>query len=108
MRHDCAAKSTLAQEAEARAKYGSHYERYERPHRIPISGATTEDIALVAHSVDMIFHMAIGGLMGVLENLSENLPLDAAHSLDTKGIYQQIYDLRSETLGRLEELGERS
>jgi hypothetical protein len=79
-----------------------------KPHRIPISGAELQDIDLVINSVELIFNLALSALMGQLENLRENLPMDDAKFLDTESVYAQIRDLRSETLGRLEILAERS
>jgi hypothetical protein len=79
-----------------------------KPHRIPISGAQPQDIALVINSVDLIFNLALSALMGQLENLRENLPMDDAKFLDTNSVYAQLHDLRSEVLGRLETLAERS
>src|SRR5258708_16878319 len=74
------------------------------PHRIPISGAKPTDIVMTANSVDLIFSMMISALQGHLENLRENLPVSSLNNF--KDIYNQLCDLRSETLGRLEELGD--
>jgi hypothetical protein len=77
-----------------------------KPHRIPVAGATPLDIALTANSVDLIFNLAISALQGQLENLRENLPIGSTNNF--KDIYNQLCDLRSETLGRLEQLAEQS
>jgi hypothetical protein len=76
-------------------------------HRIPISGATQTDIALIAESVDLIFNMAMSALMGRIGNLRENLPLDVAHGLICDDLFNQMRDIRSEMLGRLEQASER-
>ena len=73
-----------------------------KPHRISISGANALDIALVANSVDLIFNLAISALQGQLENLRENLPISSVNNF--KDIYAQLRDLRSEVLGRLEQI----
>ena len=73
-----------------------------KPHRIPISGAEVADIAKVVNSVDLIFNLALGALQGQLENLRENLPITSLNNFDD--IYAQLRDLRSETLGRLEQI----
>src|SRR5216117_1292590 len=71
------------------------------PRHIPIRGASTSDIAITANSVDLIFNLAISALQGQLENLRENLPVSNLNNF--KDIYNTMCDLRSETLGRLEE-----
>jgi hypothetical protein len=68
------------------------------PHRIPIRGASPEDVCLVANSVDLIFNLALGALQGQLENLAENLPF----KLERADVYDVIRDARSDMLGRLE------
>jgi len=76
----------------------------DKPHRIPISGAEPEDIQLTASAVDLIFYMARHGFVGQLENLAENLPMDQARYLDTKGFFDRLDDLRHEILGKLQDL----
>jgi hypothetical protein len=77
------------------------------PHRIPISGASPSDIALVAESVDLIFNMAMSALMGRIGNLRENLPGDAAKVLICDDLFNHMRDIRSEMLGRLEQASEK-
>src|SRR5258708_2919569 len=77
-----------------------------KPHRIPISGATPSDIAFTVDRVDFIFALFISALQGQLENLRESLPVSSLNNFTD--IYHLACDLRSETLGRLEQLGEES
>mgnify|MGYP001568650915 CR=1 FL=1 len=59
---------------------------FPKPHRIPIRGASSEDIAHTARQCELIFELAISALQGQLSNLSENLPVTDAGYLDAKGI----------------------
>ncbi len=77
---------------------------FPKPHRIPIRGASSEDIAHTARQCELIFELAISALQGQLSNLSENLPVTDAGYLDAKGIYSGMCDLRSEVIGRLQNL----
>jgi hypothetical protein len=77
-----------------------------KPHRIPVSGATPSDVEQVKNVVDVLISGCAAMVMGQLKNLSENLPMDVAQRADFESIYAQFRDLRSEALGRLEQIEE--
>lgn len=73
-----------------------------KPHRIPVTrGAVPEDVAHTARQVGLIFDLALSALQGQLENLRENLPIGRE---DFSDIYGGMRDLRSEVIGRLQNL----
>lgn len=73
-----------------------------KPHHIPVRrGAEPEDVAHTARQVDLIFNLALSALQGQLENLRENLPVGET---DFRDIYDRMQDLRSDVIGRLQNL----
>ncbi len=79
-------------------------QNFPKPHRIPIRGASPEDIAHTAKQCRLIIDLARSALHDQLGNLSENLSVPDAGYLDAKGIDAGMQDLGSEIDGRLQNL----
>ncbi len=77
-----------------------------KPHRIPISGATPADVAFVRGEIDLLFNLFISAVQARVENLAENLPIGSLTKDVRRGWFDVLTDLKSDmdgTLGKIED-----